>query len=96
MASFVDSFPRGEVGHKGLPRTCRPHHTAPRTGTATFQAVTARYDTQIAVYTGNNVAVLTFVAGNDDQAPGNLLSKVSFPDGINARSGNATIQYSLV
>ncbi|GAA0911217.1 hypothetical protein GCM10009558_099290 [Virgisporangium aurantiacum] len=81
--------------------------TAPRTGTATFQATTARFDTQLAVYTGTNVAVLTFVAGNDDQVAGNTLSKVSFPatagttyaialDGYNGQSGNATIQYTLV
>jgi len=80
--------------------------TAPRSGTATFQSTLDNYDTQLAVYTGNNVAALNLVTENDDTVNGRQ-AKVTFAavagttykivlDGFGGQRGRSAIQYSLV
>jgi Trypsin/RTX calcium-binding nonapeptide repeat (4 copies) len=51
--------------------------TAPESGPTTMNLREAAFDTTLGVFTGNNVAALTAVAGNDD-ANGTLQSKLSF------------------
>jgi hypothetical protein len=79
---------------------------APRSGTATFQSTVDNYDTQLAVYTGNNVAALNLVTENNDTVNGRQ-AKVTFPavagttykivlDGFGGQRGRTAIQYTLV
>jgi hypothetical protein len=80
--------------------------TAPRTGTATFQTTLDNFDTQIAVYTGNNVGALNLVVENDN-TPNGRQAKVTFAatagttykivvDGHADERGRTALQYSLV
>jgi hypothetical protein len=62
--------------------------TAPSSGTATFDVCTAYFDTLLAVYTGDNVGVLTRVAQNDDDCNYGA-SRVSF-------QATAGVVYSIV
>ena len=77
--------------------------TAPSSGTATFDVCTAYFDTLLAVYTGDNVGVLTPVAQNDDDC--DYASRVSFQatagvvynialDGFYGEQGEFTLQWS--
>jgi hypothetical protein len=53
--------------------------TAPATGSATFTTEGSSFDTELAVYTGNDVSNLTLVASNDDvNFPSDLTSSVTF------------------
>jgi PASTA domain len=61
--------------------------TAPSSGPATFDVCTAYFDSLLAVYTGDNVAVLTRVAQDDDDC--NYASRVSF-------QATAGVVYSIV
>jgi hypothetical protein len=80
--------------------------TAPRSGTATFQSTLDNFDTQLAVYTGTNVAALNLVAENNNTANGRQ-ALVTFKavagttykivlDGFGGDRGRTAIQYSLV
>jgi hypothetical protein len=70
---------------------CEPNHhnipggasvwyrwTAPIGGNATFDTFGSNFDTVLAVYTGDNLCSLTYIASNDDASPGLLQSRVSF------------------
>lgn len=78
--------------------------TAPSSGPATFDVCTAYFDTLLAVYTGDNVGVLTRVAQNDDDCNYGA-SRVSFQatagvvynialDGYYGEQGEFTLQWS--
>ncbi|MEU5259240.1 hypothetical protein [Amycolatopsis sp. NPDC021455] len=112
-SSLVGSINEGatheiqERPHAGDPAT----HTvwfswqAPRTGMATFQSGLDNYDTQLAVYTGDNVAALNLVTENDNN-PSGRQARVTFPaaagttymivlDGVGDQRGRTVVQYSL-
>ena len=78
--------------------------TAPSSGLATFDVCTAYFDTLLAVYTGDNVGVLTRVAQNDDDCNYGA-SRLSFQatagvvysivlDGYDGEQGEFTLQWS--
>ena len=52
--------------------------TAPTSGSVTFDTFGSDFDTVLVVYTGANVIGLSQVTANDDIAPGNLASRVTF------------------
>jgi kumamolisin len=79
--------------------------TAPASGPATFDTFQSSFDTLLAVYTGNSVEGLNFVASNDD-ANGTLQSRVTFTatagvtyqiaiDGYNGATGNTLLHWLL-
>jgi hypothetical protein len=70
---------------------CEPNHhnipggasvwyrwTAPIGGNATFDTFGSNFDTVLAVYTGDNLCSLTYIASSDDDPLGGLQSRVSF------------------
>ncbi|RSM50839.1 hypothetical protein DMA12_01465 [Amycolatopsis balhimycina DSM 5908] len=96
-----------ERAHAGDPATHSVWFAwqAPRTGMATFESTLDKYDTQLAVYTGDNVAALNLVTENDN-TPSGRQARVTFPavagttymialDGVGDQRGRTVIQYSL-
>ncbi|MHB9007987.1 MAG: S8 family serine peptidase [Limisphaerales bacterium] len=96
-----------EPAHAGNPggRSIWYTWTAPANGLWAFDTVGSAFDTVLAVYTGNGVAALTLVTGNDDSSSGTS-SRVSFNavsgtayriavDGRNGDSGNATLNWAF-
>jgi hypothetical protein len=78
---------------------------APQAGVATFQTFGSQFDTLLAAYTGTNVAALTVLAGNDDNA-GTFQSRVQFVvaeggtyyiavDGYAGDAGNLLLAWSM-
>lgn len=100
----------GEPNHHGNPGGASVWYTwqAPTSGTVVITTAGSPFDTLLAVYTGNSVNGLSFVASNDDE-PGLLTSRVEFNpvagqiyriaiDGYNSGSGPETgpIIFTLV
>ncbi len=80
--------------------------TSPSQGVASFDTFGSDFDTVLAVYTGDNVAALTWIASNDD-ADLSLQSKVEFQavrdtvyhiavDGYRGASGQIALNWALV
>lgn len=98
----------GEPSHADNPagRSVWYCWTAPAAGAVTFDTVGSRFDTVLAVYTGNNLAALTSIANNDDLATNSVLSRVTFNaspgvtyrivvDGFDGDGGNAVLNWLL-
>jgi hypothetical protein len=78
---------------------------APATGNITFNTLNSDFDTIIAMYTGDRVDALTYLAGNDDFGEG-LTSSITVSvtagtiyhievDGFGGETGNITLNWSL-
>ncbi len=94
----------GEPNHAGNPGGHSIWYTwlAPSTKSVTIDTINSSFNTLLAAYTGTAVNNLTVVASNDDLAPGDLQSRVTFNaaagttyqiavDGYNGAVGNVVL-----
>lgn len=94
----------GEPNHAGNPGGHSVWYTwtSPSTKAVTIDTINSSFNTLLAVYTGTTLANLALVASNDDIAPGDLQSRVTFNatagttyqiavDGFNGASGSVVL-----
>lgn len=79
-SNIGSSFEFGEPDHAGVGwgNSIWFRWTAPSTGDYVFSTYGSRFDTVMAVYTGDEITDLTEVVSNDDRSQNDLSSKVRF------------------